>query len=438
MALPNLVNYQEPLAMLPENSSNNLITCVPTGSGSFGPSSNIQVDLGSRGFLDPASLSIRYKITYTTAAVAGGRLGIVGTPAYTPFSRLETLINSTSVEQINNYGVVANLLTNLRLSVSDKYGQQYSLGFETVSWPGPAPAVPSLEQLDGLVGTTDAVAGTFDRYYSVPLHGLLSSSEKLIPLFLMNNIRLQFTTDTLANIQTAIATNAGVLTGFSISNFEVVYNCVDMGAEVEREIIAMNPKIRIKSQSYFTGNQQIPNATSGTQNLVFNARYASIKSAYLVMGGLDAAKSANRLYDSYDITSINGDYQLSIGSSLFPQRALSTVNNKGGILNELRRAMGSIYDKNISMSLNAIEFGKVSTNTTSPEAPAKFFVGFNLQKLTVPVKAFFTGVSTQNSPITAIININTATSQAHSIMLVLNYDSIMEIDSSTKQCILIQ
>jgi hypothetical protein len=99
--------------------------------------------------------------------------------------------------------------------------------------------------------------------------------------------------------------------------------------------------------------------------------------------------------------------------------------------------MGSIYDKNISMSLNAIEFGKISTNTTSPEAPAKLFVGFNLQKLTVPVKAFFTGVSTQNSPITAIININTATSQAHSIMLVLNYDSIMEIDSSTKQCILI-
>ena len=63
MALPNLVNYQEPLVMLPENTTNNLVSCVPTGSGTFGPSSIIQVDLGSRGFLDPSSLSIRYKIT---------------------------------------------------------------------------------------------------------------------------------------------------------------------------------------------------------------------------------------------------------------------------------------------------------------------------------------------------------------------------------------
>ena len=71
MALPNLINYQEPLLMLPLETNNNLIACVPTGSGTFGPSSIIQVDLGSRGFLDPASLSIRYKMTYTTAVYCG-------------------------------------------------------------------------------------------------------------------------------------------------------------------------------------------------------------------------------------------------------------------------------------------------------------------------------------------------------------------------------
>jgi hypothetical protein len=58
--------------------------------------------------------------------------------------------------------------------------------------------------------------------------------------------------------------------------------------------------------------------------------------------------------------------------------------------------------------------------------------------MAIPQKAFFTGVSTQNSPVKVTINIGTATSQAHNVMLILNYDAIIEIDSSTKQCILIQ
>jgi apolipoprotein N-acyltransferase len=45
---------------------------------------------------------------------------------------------------------------------------------------------------------------------------------------------------------------------------------------------------------------------------------------------------------------------LAHGQNLYPQKALSTVNNRSGILNELRRAMGSIFDKN-----NAIKVAPV-------------------------------------------------------------------------------
>ena len=142
--------------------------------------------------------------------------------------------------------------------------------------------------------------------------------------------------------------------------------------------------------------------------------------------------------DSYDVTSGSGDYKLQIGSINYPQKALSTTNNKAGILQELRRAMNSIYDKSNSMSINSLEFGYVSTSVTSVPIPAKFWVGVNLQKLTVPMKAFFTGVSTQNSPISVIVNIGaTQTAQAHNIMLILNYDAIIEIDTSSKQCMVV-
>ena len=98
----------------------------------------------------------------------------------------------------------------------------------------------------------------------------------------------------------------------------------------------------------------------------------------------------------------------------------------------------AIFGSNVSMSINGAEFAAVSATGTTPVVPAKFWVGVCLQKLTIPQKAFFTGVSTQNSPITVLINIGTATSQIHTAMLILNYDAIIEIDTSTKQCVIIQ
>ena len=128
--LPTLVNYQEPLVVLPPETQNFEYTAVPVNGSTFSPSSQILVDLGKRGFLDPASLYIRYKITYTSNAggAAADTMSIVGTPAYTPFLRLDTFANSQNIETINNYNTVANMYMNLSLTTADKLGQQYNLG----------------------------------------------------------------------------------------------------------------------------------------------------------------------------------------------------------------------------------------------------------------------------------------------------------------------
>ena len=426
--LPSAVNYTEPLAVLPPNATNYLYSCVPSNGASFTPGSLIQVDLGNRGFLDPASLMIRYK--YTSTSGVGTSSLLVGTPAYTPFLRLDTFMNSQSVESINNWNTVCNMLTNLQLSVADKYGQQHALGYVDSGT-----SVPSLEALDG---RTCASAGE-TGFLSAPIHCSLAYAEKLIPLFLVNGIRLQFTMDSLANMCSNLTGDAAAaLTGFTITNFEVIYNCVDLGAEAQAEIIRMNPKIKIKTQSFSTSVAPVASGSSGALNLIYNQRFASIKSAYLNMGGTDPAKSANKNMDSVDITTGNGDYQLNVGGVAFPQKPLSTLNNKAGILQELRRSMNSIFGSNVSMSVNAVEFGKTSTSATSFISPGKFWVGFNLQKLSIPQKAFFTGTSSQSSPISAVINAYTATAQLHNVMLILNYDIIMEIDTQTHQIVYVQ
>jgi hypothetical protein len=322
------------------------------------------------------------------------------------------------------------MLTNLQLSVADKLGQQYALGYVDYQ------TTPvTNEALDGrLLGS-----GGESGFLAAPCHCSLAYAEKLIPLFLLNGIRLQFTMDTLANMCSNLATDAAAtLTGFTISNFEVVYNCIDLGASAQAEVVRMNPKIKIKSQSFSTSVSPIASATSGSVNLIFNQRYASVKSAYLNMGGSDTGKSANKNMDSYDVTSGNGDFQFNIGGVSYPQKALSTLNNKAGCLQELRRSMNTIFGSNVAMSINSLEYGKYSTNGTTYDVPAKFWLGVNLQKLTIPQKAFFTGVSTQSSPISVMINIGTGTSQLHNVMLILNYDLIYEIDPMTKQVVVIQ
>ena len=336
--LPNAVNYQEPLAVLPPDAQNFLVAVPPSNGSSFGPSSIIQVDLPSRAFLDGASLQLRFKYTSTSAATTQTKM--VGTPAYTPFVRLETFINSQNIESINNWNTVCNLLSNLQLSVADKYGQMAALGY--VDSGG---TVPNMEYLDGrLLG----VAGETSSF-AAPIHCSLSYAEKLIPLFACGGIRLQFTVDSLANMCSNLTGDAGsTLTGFTISNFEVVFNCVDLGAAAQAEVIRMNPKIKIKSQSFSTSIAPVASGTSGAVNLIYNQRFASVKSAYLAMGGTSASLSANKSFDSYDITSNNGDYQLNIGGVSYPQKALSTVNNKAGIMQELRRSMNTIFGSNVS------------------------------------------------------------------------------------------
>ena len=425
--LPNLVNYSEPLLMLPENTTNFLACALPTNGSTFGPGTIAQVDLQTnRGFLDPASLSIRYKITTTSGLATQTK--IVGTPVYTFINKFVCYANSQTIETISNYNTVANMLVNLQMSVADKLGQQYNLGYTDIT------TTPvSNEALDGrlCIATTD----TFSL--SAPLYCLLGNSEKLIPLALLQNMRMEFTFESLANVSSNLTGDAAsIMTGYTISNFEVVYNVVDFGQEIQREIFNTN-KIRIKSKSYNTSLATLASGANGNQNLIYNLRYASIKSAFLNFGGTSGTNSSSRNLESVDPTSSNGDFSLQIAGISYPQKPLSSLNNKSGIMNELRRSMGSIFGNNVSMSINAVEFSRSDQTATTYDKPGKFIVGFNLEKLTVPSKAFFTGVSTSNSPITLIMNTNTATTQNINCMLIAVFDAIIDIDVQSKQIVIV-
>lgn len=453
-ALPKVCDYSEPIGILPAGTENISATNYAINGSTFTPGQQIIVDLNNVGYLDPDSLIIRYKLQLTipTAGTVNGSYSVPGCPVYTPFLRLDTLFNSNVVESINNYNSVCTALSNLQYSISDKMGMQASLGYYEQVYAGGA-TLGALtdystinENTDGLTVQTTAANTTNDKvltfYLSAPLPCLLSNAEKLVPLN-GTNIRLQFTLDSLSNICPSVASTVGAVAGvaasfsaLSISNFEVVYNQVQFSPQVERQMLSL-PKIRIKTSSYATGLQTVPVGTAGTVNLVYNLRYASIKAMLLSLGS-SSAKSGSKLFESIDMTSGNGSYNFQINGLYYPQNALSAVNNRGGVLMELRNAMRDMYSGNNSMAIDTTEwlYTDASVNalasSTPINIPAKFYVGVSTRKMNT--SALFTGVSSQNSPITAVINVgSTATTLAYSPILTLFYDAIIEVDVATKQ-----
>jgi hypothetical protein len=443
--LPKSIDYSTPLATLPDGTVNYLVSNTPINNSSFTPGSTIIVDLNNvPAFLDPASLSFRYKYVAvsatcpTAATTATLNAGIVGCPAYTPFLRCDILANSSVVESINNYNTVATMLTNVGLSVSEKLGQQASLGYSGYS----GDTMDNQFDTDGIVivaytgSTATQAATTATNYISAPLIGCsLSYAEKLVPLDIAN-WRIQLTLDSLANIGSSL-TGDVALASYTITNFEIVYNQIQFPNNINQQI-KMMPKIRIKTKSFAVGSQSIPASSSGTVNLYYNLRYASVRSLFLLCAPTSNTTSASKAMEAVDITTNNGSYQFSIGGVVCPQNPLSTLNNKSGVLNELRRAMGSIYEKNNSMAIGATEFLQTQSSTTSISIPGKFYVAVNTQKLTESQDYMFTGVSSANSQINVIINMGTANTYAANAYLVANYDSIFEFDVLTKQLNYIQ
>jgi hypothetical protein len=404
--LPSSVNYGETHMSLPEGTKCLTQVLSPVNGSSFSQNALIQFDFLNRGFILPDSIYLRYTYVITSAVSAQ----IIGTPAFTPFLRSEVLVGSQVIESINQYNQVCNMLCNTTLSVGEKYGMQQMFGYNDST------SVPTLDKLDGRLCILNETGS-----FSAPLPNILSSSEKLIPAFAMPQIRLQLTLDTIANM----FTTAVVPTDFQLKNVELCYKMLDIPS-AQAYTMGLD-KFYIKSTSFTNTAVSLAKDTAGTLSLVFNQRLASIKAAIINFSGTDST-SLNKWGDSF-APSAAATYQLAIAGEYFPQRPLSCALNKSAVLMELKNALGSIYDRSNAMSINAVEFNRVSGDTTTYIEPAKHYVGISLEKMH---SGLLTGISTQNSPISLQLY-TTAVAQALTVNLILNYDALIEIDPQNKQ-----
>lgn len=432
LVLPNVLNYNESLPTLPDSTRKVQVVVSPSNSqASYFQSQIIQFDLPQQAFMVPDSLQIRYRMTINggTANTNGFTYALIGTPVYMPFLREEIIINSNVVESINGYNQIHNLMTNLKMSVAQKYGVSPSYGYSNSEAFGSS---PSMEYIDGRLGSV--AVDTFTM--AAPLPCLLSYSAKLIPLGSMGSVRVQLTLDSLANIFSSgkdgytTSTAIPLPSAYSISNIELVYDMLEFNSSVI-DTVMKNERIFLKSQS-FSNSQQTFVKSSGTNTMTFNTRLSSIKSCFINMSSTDTSLCVNKLFDSVDISKSNGEFSLSISGTSYPMRPYSTLINKNSIFQGLRDAIAPIFDNQNSLSISRNEWNVIDSDTTLPMVPGKFILGFNLEK--IHNNSLLTGISSTQTAINFIMNLNSVPSNNVNINMILNYDVLLEIDLINRQC----
>ena len=425
VVLPKELAYVPSLPSLPECLSQEVVLS-PVNGASFGPGQLLQYDLVARGFIDPASIYLRYKVALTNTSTQNSTMK--GTPVYSFFNKLETIFGSSVVESVNQYNQVCNMMTNLQLSVAQKYGQQINYG-----WSIGSQSAPSLEQLDGRSCGNNEVFTL-----AAPLPCILSMAEKLIPAGLMPNIRVQLTTASIAEA----FVNANLPTNYNLSNVELCYTMVDFSGDTNELVKNMGDQFYIKSTSFKNMGASLASGVSGSVDLIYNMRLASIKSLFTHFCGQNATACVNGIFDSIDPTSGNGELVYNIAGTSYPTRPISTLNSKASVMCELKKAVGALHSTEYNTSINSVEFSHTdysvlaTTNAagtaitpvpTTLYASGKFIFSCNTEKLSTS-NTILSGISTQSSPISLRISTNTATLQAYNVYLMAMYDCLIQVN----------
>ena len=454
--LPREINYTQLPVSLPQGVTTYDVALRPVNGSSWScqqAGSQVQFELPSRaGYMDGKTLSLSYKYTCTATGITRIRC----TPFYTPIARLEVLFGSQTAQNIPNYNVTMNMLTQLKFSVADKIGSitGYGWGLEHTVTEVPVNASQTSTTAMTLTGCDGRVlqgAGEIGTFYG-PLNCILSQADKFIPLGMMPQVRVQLTLDSIANIfsNTAVVANDGfsqstpfqtvnagvVPSDFVLSDFVLAYTHVDMGPEIDSSVRAMGDKLVIKTESFTSSGNTLPVGSIGQIELLYSQKLASIKSLFLHCSS-NAVGCANGPFDAFEVLG-TGDLQFNIASKLYPStRPLSAaIANRSTLLLELKKAVSSLYDTKSGMSIAPQEFISIE-KTSSVHNPSKVYYGINCQQLQSN-GVLLSGVSSQNTPISARLNLSAALTKTVNALLISCFDVLIEVDPANRDAVIRQ
>lgn len=434
--LPKEVEYNKPHASVsPDTTSLNVIVRPVNGSVFSEGGDVINFDLPSRGFMSPHSLVLRGNLKTAANATTDTNSLMGAAPGAAWIQRVETQISGQTVESINSYGQLYNLLVNTKMSFADRFAMQTELMTGTASADGISPTAST--GIAGFALPTGAGSTAEKKFpFAIPLGCLLSNCTNYVPLGMMGGVRISITTDQIANYGSVAA--GGTI---EFEDLEIAFDLVDFGRGFDSVVGSMadaDGNINLKSSSWNVSSQTLGALAAGTtQENIYNVRLSSIKSLIVQAGGVGNNNVNKSKYDAIALQGPGGSTQFVVASQVYPQTPIAE-SNQALVMSELRQSLGEAHDfYGTKMSIQNLVFDaniarNTSTGTTTNALPACHFVGVNTEKVSSN-QLMMSGISSQLSPISVRINNSAAVATGSLLTLFVLYDAILSVNLPTRQ-----
>lgn len=434
-------------------SSSNLscgTTAAALSSDLAFPNTNIIFDIPTSQspstFLDTRFTTLNFKATMTIVTQ-----GVTGTAANNAANQrgggaswfdLMTLYggDGSVLEQINEYGLVTDTITQLMMNQSQRDAVALPYGFlsstnnenQGHSWVA-------------LTGAFNAAASVEAHSYSIPImSGLIgAAADSFLNIGRVSKLQLVMQTpSTLPITIVNAATGTAIVFNVVLSDFTLGLEYVDVGMDA----LQMIDETLIDGQYYSHGTTYKTSstalaATSGSVSLLSGLRGSSLKSLITRFqeNALTTAGGVNGKYDAKCPTLSAFSY--SIGGVKYPQASINCLTQPALAYTETLKAVGAFNSALFNPSIIPAQYCVLSaggvaqaltntngsdynwnTSATSNSKQAGFFVGQNLEKCAK--KGVFSGLDATSAPIFNELTISTAITNAHNCYNIGIFDAV--------------
>ena len=406
-------------------------------------------------FLDTRMTTLNFDALFetTTAGVAGTMVGTFLRGG--GFSWIDSIRvvaqNGNIIEQIDEFGLVNNMLCGLQMnnSVRDSLAVQYGFNSSTgISNQGHE--IMCLSQ----TYPTAAVTTKERHSYSFPLaSGVLGVlADKFLSIGRTSRIQLIIQTAQIFPISCTVGATAyttAPVVKVTLGNFSLNCEYIDIGLSALKMLDAASPDgiLYNHGTTYRTTSSTLP-AVAGSVSILAGLRASSIKSLFCIfndLGAISTANSSNGKYDSKNpnLTSIN----INLGGLKYPQYPVTPLLSPAITMSELQKAIGSFNNAAYQSSIPTANYCKLSAggtgqalnngqtqvwewNTgTSNDQLAQFYFGVNLE--VVSKKNILSGLNATSSPIFIEMNTAAAPTNSHTVYTIAMIDHILVHDTKT-------
>jgi len=420
-----------------------------SGSTGINPGDTVRFDIpvgrGKSSFCDPSQSSITFQVKSTDSA----QMTVDGS-GYAFLNRMTLLSSGQVLEDVLNYNKAVNTFLDLQCLGVD-------LGSGGSVLEGCAKA--DSDNINRF-GTTLSAGNNTTQYadFTLPLHlsGVIgTSANKLIPVGILNDLRLEFIIESAQNAVVSGASGAGGTTVplWTLTNFQLNLQYIDLDPVVSEQIYNANNGIyRLSTDSFRTYEQVVGTASTplASASIIIPARFSSIKSVLSTFYDNSQRNSSNNYWQTnrfnpfYSSGGGKASVQLSVGSLLFPNTPYQFGMSEmyAGMLQSFH-SMGNAVLSTRCTSTNWIQTTKsaqASGTNVDGKLLGTFVCAFNTENLQYKSKTFTSGTNSLTSPI--VLNCATfpsdngivATGYALAVVSIVHYDAIYEFSEQGVAC----